>query len=86
MLQSTYGCKHRFIFHEHSGQNVTFSGLCPGCRSHRSFVEENDYDAQRGIVLGLAEDGAVHVRSTKHLNLKRHKRNRATIRMSRVKK
>jgi hypothetical protein len=87
MVQSKYGCGHRFILHENSGltENIVLKFPCPGCRSKRPFVRESDPEAQGGKALGVAEDGAIHIYSTRHLGLKRHKRSRAMIRASKGK-
>jgi hypothetical protein len=87
MIQSKYGCGHRFVLHENSGltEDVTLKFPCPGCRSKRSFVRESDTEALQGKALGVAKDGMVHIYSTKHLELRRHKRTRGLIRMSKSK-
>jgi len=85
MLQSNYKCGHRFMLHEQSGENVSLPFPCPGCRSKRSFVRESDEAARKGEALGVAPDGMVHVRATKHLELRRHKRTRSLIRASKSK-
>jgi hypothetical protein len=86
MLQSQYGCKHRFLFHELTGPNILHKFSCPGCRSKRPFVRESDPEAKSGKALGVAEDGAIHIYSTRHLELRRHKRSRVMIRASKGKK
>jgi len=82
VLQSNYKCGHRFALHDECGKDISFPFSCPGCRSHRPFVREGDEAEKKGLALGVANDGRIHVYSQKHLMLRRHKSTRSTIRAS----